>query len=127
MSKTARWALTTGLIFLAFFVALGALFFRQTMDLARGNEYIMEHLGEHIAWDLRQDFRYSSFATLTVGQLVYWIIYWILKKREKKTQNPYMKDMPANPKRIWLIIIPIASIIVAIILAILTLPLWFHL
>ena len=127
MSKTARWALTTGLIFAAFFVALGALFFKETMDLARGNEYIMEHLGENIAWDLRQDFHYSLFATVIVGQPVYWIIYAIQRAREKKVKNVYMADMNAKRKNIWFIIIPIVSVVAAVILAIVTMPIWFHL
>jgi hypothetical protein len=126
MSKAAKWALTTGLTFLAFFVVIGLFLYHQTMDFARGNSYVMEHLAQEMIWDLRQNLRFSMLGTIFVGQPVYWIAYAIGRKLEQK-ENVYMKDMNAKRRRIWVVVLPVVSVIAAILLLIVTLPLWFHL
>ncbi len=127
LGTVEKWLLTTGLIFLAFFILLGIFMFHQTMDLARGNSYTMEHLGENILWDLRQNLHYSTFFTLAVGQPVYWIYFAISKAREKKQKNVYMEDMREKRRKIWFILIPIISVIATLLILWLTMPLWFHL
>lgn len=122
MNKTKKtlltWIITTVLTFLFIYAVVCGFRIWEEFDLAKYNEYMAEHIRENIAWIMENSVDYAFYPTISVGQIMFVIMALIQNLRNDK------KGKDSN--LFTIIATPIATLISSIILAIVTLPLWFH-
>ena len=111
-----RWIINSIIVFALFFILVGLMSLRETMDFAKGNSYAAKHLMRSIIHGLFQSFGYSFIGTLTFGQLVFWVTE-LLRKLNVITFNTSGIGQ--------FIVIPIITLVFSIIVIVLTMPLWF--
>ncbi len=119
LSLLKKWLISTALTLLFFFGVTAGLMVKQDIDYAKGNEYAAEHIVDTILYSLRGSAIIAALLTVTAGQIVFWIAHLI-------HQNMVLKGKKANNK-LFVIIVPIVSVVMAVAVFILTMPLWFKL
>lgn len=111
-----RWIINSIIVFALFFILVGIMSFKETMDFAKGNSYAAKHLMRSIVHGLLQSIGYSFIGTLTFGQLVFWVTELLRK----------LSVISFNTSGIGqFIIIPIITLVFSIIVIVLAMPLWF--
>ena len=111
-----RWIINSIIVFALFFILVGLMSLRETMDFAKGNSYVAKHLMRSIIHGLLQSIGYSFIGTLTFGQLVFWVTELLRK----------LNVISFNTSGIGqFIVIPIITLVFTLIVIVLTMPLWF--
>ncbi len=112
-----RWIINSIIVFALFFILVGIMGFKETMDYAKGNSYAAKHLMRSIVHGLLQSIGYSFIGTITFGQLVFWITELLRK----------LSVISFNTSGIGqFIVIPIITLVFSLLVIILTAPLWFR-
>ncbi len=111
------WIINSIIVFALFFILVGIMGFKETMDYAKGNSYAAKHLMRSIVHGLLQSIGYSFIGTITFGQLVFWITELLRK----------LSVISFNTSGIGqFIVIPIITLVFSLLVIILTAPLWFR-
>ncbi|MBQ3890524.1 MAG: hypothetical protein II740_04125 [Lachnospiraceae bacterium] len=112
-----RWIINSIIVFALFFILVGIMGFKETMDYAKGNSYAAKHLMRSIVHGLFQSFGYSFIGTLTFGQLVFWVTELLRK----------LNVISFNTSGIGqFIVIPIITLVFSLLVIMFTAPLWFR-
>ncbi|MCR4933713.1 MAG: hypothetical protein K6A29_05895 [Lachnospiraceae bacterium] len=112
-----RWIINSIIVFALFFILVGIMGFKETMDYAKGNSYAAKHIMRSIVHGLLQSIGYSFIGTITFGQLVFWVTELLRK----------LSVISFNTSGIGqFIVIPIITLVFSLLVIILTAPLWFR-
>ncbi len=118
MKMAKKWLITTLIMFLAMTILFGAYLMHSDIEMARGNPYVAEHIIEEFLYSLHQATIFGSIATLTVGQILFWLIELLRK-------TGIIKHSITGIKYYFLMGAGFVAITLFLIIA--TIPLWFRL
>lgn len=107
MKLMTRWLLITAITGLLTFVVSGTYLIHEDIELARGNEYMAEHIAESIRFSLT----HSAFAVALMSLLFVQIPFWlteIIRKNKSVNDKKFTKYQ--------LLIMPIIATAVFIVL-----------
>ena len=117
-STFERWVMTTIILFVAMVILIEIYCIYETLVLAKGNTYIAKHLLREFIYSLRFATVYGLGATLTTGQISFWLVELLKKVGIFKFVNTMPKEI---------ITVLVVCVIVTLLVVIFTMPLWFKL